>query len=275
MRLTAFQIGPTAPTLRPASPRRQWMDATTRKFAYRCLPLTIANQHGWELLCPCSFEALWSGGSSIGAVRVVRLGGGKERMADSHFGEGVITFHPGYLFRTDAPHNLMVTGPINTRKDGIVPLTGIVETDWLPFGFTMNWAFTRPGVVVRFEEGEPFCQVFPLDCALVESVQPEIRALASEPGLQAQYNGWSSTRNAFNQGLQDPQSQASQDQWQRYYNRGTLHTGEPVEATHRTRLKLCPFAHAAPDANGQEGNASEAAHSHATAEQHEHAGAAD
>ena len=31
------------------------------------------------------------------------------------------------------------------------PLAGVVETDWLPFPFTMNWLFTQPGRV-RFEK---------------------------------------------------------------------------------------------------------------------------
>ena len=37
----------------------------------------------------------------------------------------------------------MVTGPFNQPKDAIQPLTAIVETDWAPFTFTMNWKFTR------------------------------------------------------------------------------------------------------------------------------------
>src|SRR5213596_529820 len=172
MRLIAYRVfEPTAidpaPLLRPASPRRRWMEETTDRFAYRCLPLSIANQHGWELLCPWSFEALWTGGHSEKSVQVVRLSG-EGPLPDSHFGEGILTFLPCYLFRTEEPYDLYVTGPVNIRKDGIVPLSAIVETDWLPFTFTMNWAFTRVGVPVRFEEGEPFCHIFPIASGLVE-----------------------------------------------------------------------------------------------------------
>ena len=39
----------------------------------------------------------------------------------------------------------MVQGPINRPKDGIAALPGIIETDWSPYSFTMNWMFTRPG----------------------------------------------------------------------------------------------------------------------------------
>jgi hypothetical protein len=42
---------------------------------------------------------------------------------------------------------------LNSPKDGIAPLTGVIETDWLPYPFTMNWQMTRPGSV-RFDKDE-------------------------------------------------------------------------------------------------------------------------
>lgn len=32
--------------IRPAPHERAWMDATHQRYAYRCLPLAIANAHG-------------------------------------------------------------------------------------------------------------------------------------------------------------------------------------------------------------------------------------
>ena len=74
----------------------------------------------------------------------------------SHFGNGTITFSFPYLFRTPPGWSMLTMGSPNHVKDGIQALAGVVETDWLPFPFTMNWLFTRPGKV-RFEKGEPFC----------------------------------------------------------------------------------------------------------------------
>ena len=50
MDLTCFLHPGWQPLIRPAPARRDWMDATPESFAYRCLPLDIANAHGWELL---------------------------------------------------------------------------------------------------------------------------------------------------------------------------------------------------------------------------------
>jgi hypothetical protein len=58
-RLIAYRLGEVPLELRPAPRRRDWMDTTSRQYAYRCLPLAIANQHAWEILCPVPFEASW------------------------------------------------------------------------------------------------------------------------------------------------------------------------------------------------------------------------
>ena len=68
MELTAYLHPGWAPLIRPAPATRAWMDATPESFAYRCLPLNIANAHGWEILNPCGFEAIWDGGGETSAV---------------------------------------------------------------------------------------------------------------------------------------------------------------------------------------------------------------
>ncbi len=97
--------------------------------------------------------------------------------------------HTGYLFRTRPGWDLWTGGPPNHIKDGIQPLAGIVETDWLPFPFTMNWLFTRPGRI-RFDKGEPFCFISLTPHRALEQVQPVRRSLASEPDLRGQYEAW-------------------------------------------------------------------------------------
>ena len=62
MDLTCFLHPGWQPLIRPAPAKRDWMDGTPESFAYRCLPLNIANAHGWELLNPCAFDACWNGG---------------------------------------------------------------------------------------------------------------------------------------------------------------------------------------------------------------------
>ncbi|KAF1690377.1 DUF6065 family protein [Pseudoxanthomonas koreensis] len=241
MKLTAHVIDGYTLDIRPAPRERDWMDRTEQRYAYRCLPLDMANALGWELLCQTGFSAEWSGGNALDDVRIT-ADPGTSAPAVSHFGYGVLTFHVPCLFRTEpAGTELLVTGPLNRPKDGIGALSGMVETDWSPYPFTMNWKFTRPGRV-RFEAGEPFAHLLPLHRPLLQGeVRAEWRPLSETPELDAQYRRWTQSRGHFLQELPDPESAAAREQWQRGYFRGVDVEGCPAKE-HRVKLRLPDFS---------------------------------
>lgn len=237
---TAYVIDGHELRIRPAPVERQWMDDSDQRFAYRCLPLNIANSHGWEILCTAGFSAIWDGRKTKDAI-AIKATSHLPPPSISHFGSGVLTFHVPCLFRTDPEVDLYVTGPVNRPKDGIAPLSGIIETDWSPYTFTMNWLFTRPHHEVRFEAGEPFCHLFPIQRGPLEELSPTIRKLSEQPELEREHNLWSAGRDAFNADLAKPGSQAAHDQWQKTYFRGITPSGRPAPTGHRSRLRLRPF----------------------------------
>jgi Family of unknown function (DUF6065) len=145
VQLIAYAIDGHHIEIRPAPIDRDWMDRTDQRFAYRCLPLNIANAYGWEILCSSGFVAVWNGEDGLPAVSIVPDSDAPPP-AVSHFGHGVLTFHVPCLFRTEPGFDLMVQGPINRPKDAIAALSGAIETDWSPYSFTMNWIFTH-GVI--------------------------------------------------------------------------------------------------------------------------------
>jgi uncharacterized protein DUF6065 len=244
--LTCYRIYPTSPELKPSRPDRDWMDATHERYAYRCIPLSIANASGWEIALPFAFEAAWDGGDELASVQFRSADLRLAYFVSSHFGHGVITFHTGWLFRTSPGWAVWTRGPPNTVKDGVVALDGLVETDWLPFPFTMNWRFTRPGVV-RFEAGEPFCFITLAPHGLLDQVQPRIATLDEDPALKSAYETWSASRADFSQRLADKEESAIAEKWQRTYlqGRGAIEHGAPVYHLARRRLK-------APRDQGQE-----------------------
>lgn len=224
--------------IRPATQSRAWMDATPDQYAYRCLPLNIANSHGWELLCPSGFSAVWNGDKSLKGIQVVKDDPDGPNVAISHFGSGILTFHVSGLMRTEPGYDLWVSGPINLPKAGIYGLTGLVETDWLPFTFTMNWLFTDKNREVRFEKDEPFCSFFPIPRGLIEKFDPILRPLEEDSGLSSDFNDYAQSRKSFNRDLSVDGSEAQKRKWQKTYFQGP---DTPLHPPHRTRLKAKPF----------------------------------
>lgn len=240
MKLKLFQLYDIAPEVRPAPLERDWMEVTPNRFAYRCLPLNIANQYGWQILSPATFAAIWDGRDTTDAISVISEASA-HLLPVSHFGSGILTFHVRSLFRTEPGWDMFVTGPMNHPKDAISPLSGVIETDWTEATFTMNWKFTRPGHLVAFEEGEPICQFFPIRRGQLEEVEPVILPIKEEPELHAAYKAWAGSRFGFNKDLRVPGSEARAAGWQRNYFQGD---GGPKAgpARHRTKLRLRPFA---------------------------------
>jgi hypothetical protein len=265
-RLCAYELHQAADMpLSTAPVDRAWMDAAPQRAPYRCLPLAIANQAGWWLRCPTTFTACWDGGlgkenlqltfdppaeakgwSGLFAPIVVSVDQpsptvqGDARIS-SHFGSGIVTFSIPYLFRTPRGINLWVKGPTNYFKDGVQPLEGIVETDWLPATFTMNWKLTRPYHTVRFERGEPICMVVPVPRGLAEQMEPRYVPLDDNPELAHEYREWEKSRSTFNADLARLDPDAVKRGWQRDYMKGLNIRGEQAEE-HQTRLHLLEFS---------------------------------
>jgi hypothetical protein len=217
LKVTAFQIHEDdfAP-IRPARRERKWMEDAEKKFPYRCLPLVVANQYGWEILSTHHIRAVWDGTSSPDGLSVENLSGDGSLHASSHFGAGVLTFQIPFLFQTPEGWNLMLRGPTNNPKDGIVALDGVVETDWTHSTFTMNWRFTR-ACTVEFTLGEPICLFFPIQRGALEKFRAELRMLESDPELEKKYHEWSANRRRFILGLRKEKPSIVSQGWQKEY----------------------------------------------------------
>ena len=247
LELTAYYWSRDDIGIVPASRTREWMDATGNRFAYRCLPLLVANQSGWFLLNKDPFRATWDGGDPPTSVRIENLrdSSSPPAIVSSHFGHGIVTWHIPFLFRTPPGYNLLARGPANLPKDGAFALDGLVETDWSVASFTMNWKITRVGHPVTFDADEPFCMIVPQRRNDLEAFAPTIRPLAGNPALDAQHKQWNDSRKYFLGLLRVatkmgtlPDDTASW--WQKHYFQGTSPGGAGARE-HQTKRSLREF----------------------------------
>ncbi len=231
-KLRILQVSATPPNIDVGAAKRQWMDDTNQGFAYRCLPLSIANTHGWAVRCHASFRVYWTGGNAETDLVIQATDGALPALLPTNiFGHGILTFHIHALLETESGWNILCMGPPNAPKDGISPLMGVIETDWSPYTFTMNWKVTRPHTWIYFQKDEPYAFLMPVQRNGVEDFQPTLEMIDpdSEKG-QAHYT-WTASRTDFNKDLKQAGSQAQQDKWQKYYYLGKNPAGEEVTIT--------------------------------------------
>ena len=184
----------TSFVVEPLNGRRDWMDNTNDKYAYKCLPLTVANQYGWGVYGPTGFTAEWDGGEDLDSIKIEY--DQEDNFVASHFGHGILTISVDFLVTTNKSVSIFIQGPPNFFKDGISPLNGIVETDWLPFTFTFNYRFTRPGKV-RFEKEEPLFSFFPIQRGYVESFSTSYGSIEENNKLNKDYETYRKSREDY------------------------------------------------------------------------------
>jgi hypothetical protein len=153
----------------PLNLQREWMTETENKFAYKCLPLNIANQYGWAVLNPVDFSVSWYGGAHGDDVDVFSNDPNfVDDIIVSHFGEGTFTITLDFIIKTPEGYSTYIRGIPNKIEKLIKPLDAIVETDWLPYTFTYNFKFNDVGVV-HFKKDEPLFCFFPIERNTVEN----------------------------------------------------------------------------------------------------------
>lgn len=239
LELTAYRIAHTEGwSIEPAPAMREWMQQTAFQVANRCLPLVIANQAGWVIRCPYRFKATWNGKQGPDAL-VLEFPDREERaprQISSIFGEGIISFSIPWLFRTSDGYALQVRGPTNSFKDSVVPLDGLVETDWSPYTFTMNWKVTKPKTEVWFKKDEPVCMIAPFPIGILERFAVRHEHIESEPDLFDAFLKWRESRSKQYRDLEAKGTPS----FRLDYVRGSKPDGTFANA-HWSRLKLAEF----------------------------------
>lgn len=186
MNVKAYQLYEGAVTLRPAT--EVTLSGQSNPTFDGELSFARASQQGWVALCPVAFMATWNGGSRPEDIEI-RL---EEPSADrdplgpafvqSQHGDGLLTFHPGYQFKSDYPYLLWLRGPINMSKDSLAPLESVFDASLLPCTATSDWQFTCPSQTVHFAAGEPFATL--LLCPEAELAEANIEVLQREENVE-------------------------------------------------------------------------------------------
>lgn len=181
----------------PLEIKRSWMTDTREKFAYKCLPLNIANQYGWAVLSPYDFSVSWYGGTEKDSVQIEFDGDEKLSWAvASHFGEAVLTLQVDFIIQTPENYSTYVRGIPNKDYQMLKPLDAIIETDWLPFTFTYNFKFMDIGTI-SFKKDEPLFSFFPIERNTIENFNIRSTDIKNNKILHSDYLEYAKSRESM------------------------------------------------------------------------------
>ena len=157
--------GPVA-NIEPLSAKRDWMEATFDKHAYRCLPVTLTNQLGWAISFPEDITFMWDGQISTSGEHVKVLAG--EKYIQTGRGQATVSFETGLVFRTSENYSLLTYNVPNMFMEGVSPYTTIISSSFFEGPLPVAWKITKAFVPITIKANQPVAAVFPISLADIQ-----------------------------------------------------------------------------------------------------------
>jgi hypothetical protein len=156
----------------PMSIKRDWMDATPDKHAYRCFPVTQANMVGWSLSLSEDLSFVWNGINNTSADNVQILKGSD--FSYSGRGQSTVSINTGLTFRTEESISLVTINPVNYFNDDFETISSLISTSWLDTGFPLAIKAKIPNKEITIKSGTPIATIIPISLTAMDNTSIEI-----------------------------------------------------------------------------------------------------
>jgi hypothetical protein len=159
-------------SITPMSIKRDWMDQTPEKHAYRCFPVTQANMIGWNLFADKDFEFVWNGVNDTNSENVQILSG--QDFTYTGRGQSTVSFNTGLTFRTDQNISLFTINPVNHFNDDFETMSSLISTSWLDSGFPLAIKARSANKNIIVKAGTPLATIVPISLTALDNTEIEI-----------------------------------------------------------------------------------------------------
>jgi hypothetical protein len=156
----------------PMSIKRDWMDETPEKHAYRCFPVTQANMIGWSLSCSKDFEFIWNGVNDTRAENVEILNG--QEFTYSGRGQSTISFQTGLTFRSEKNVSLFTINPVNYFNNDFETMSSLISSSWLDTAFPLAIKARVANQKITVKAGTPLATIVPVSLTQMDNTSIEI-----------------------------------------------------------------------------------------------------
>lgn len=223
------------PKIEPASIRREWMDKTHNKLAYKCTPLLDAMSNGWEIKLPQDVIVSWDGvsegidGEDPNHISILSGEFYKGiKLVSKDTGVGAITFVFGLIAETDDDHYLTISGPPNYMFKDAQPLTGLLRSNrFMDHPLQITWKINTPNKEILFPKGMPLCFISIHQKNTTEMTEVEIRHSSKQK--RESFEKYTFMRSQY---FEDN----GQYSWPQFYKNGIDQNGDKTDKTITKRI---------------------------------------
>lgn len=172
MEISVYQEKNARVDFYPLSVKRDWMDNTFDKHAYRCFPVSLANTLGWTFSYPDDISFIWDGdaSSSEGHVKVLS---GHDHVFTAR-SNATISFNSSLKFRTEENISLLMMPVPNQFIDGVHGFTTIISTSVLEPPIPYAWKITKANEVITIPANTPIVSIIPIGLTDIQNTDVKL-----------------------------------------------------------------------------------------------------
>ena len=172
MEISVYQEKNARVDFYPLSVKRDWMDNTFDKHAYRCFPVSLANTLGWTFSYPDDISFIWDGDASSSEGHVKVLSGNEHVFTNRS--NATISFNSSLKFRTDENISLLMMPVPNQFIDGVQGFTTIISTSVLEPPIPYAWKITKANEIITIPANTPIVSIIPIGLTEIQNTEVKL-----------------------------------------------------------------------------------------------------
>lgn len=159
--------------------KRDWMDNTFEKHAYRCLPVSSANNIGLGISFPEDISFVWDGITDTSPNHIKILKG--EKYCSLGRANATLSFNTELYIRTENNISMLHMPVPNLFVDGIEAYTTIISTSFFNSPFPSAIRITSPNKIITIKANQPIACIMPISLSNLNNFDININSLNKFP----------------------------------------------------------------------------------------------
>lgn len=214
-------------TISPMSIKRDWMDVTPDKHAYRCFPVTQANMVGWNLSCDEDIVFTWNGVTDTTSETVKILKG--DHLSYTGRGQATISINTGLIFKTDQDLSMLTISPVNYFNEDFETMSSLISTSFYRNPLPLAIKATSANKEITIKAGTPIATIIPISLTALDNTEITI----------VDYKDLDRERENANRAYGDAAQEVnSSGQWTDWYREAMNEKGESIGQHETKTLRL-------------------------------------
>jgi Family of unknown function (DUF6065) len=210
----------------PLTVKREWMDETYDAHAYKCFPVSMANNLGWGISFPEDISFIWDGISDSTSDHVKIIKG--EKYIYTERANATISFNTGLMFETEKDVSLVSMPVPNQFIDGAQAFTTIISSSFYRGELPCAWRITKANSEITIKANTPILAILPINLLNLQNSEITEKPINQLP--PSKFNDKEYSEKVYATNLLG--------KWSNFYRNATDHIGNKIGEHQVKTIKL-------------------------------------